>query len=77
MTNSATPIRVPFSKRVIAVALAGLVTLGIQKVLPGYHVDPAIQGAIDLGVASFAGWAVTEERKYLTLALAKLSALGK
>lgn len=77
MTTATTQVRVPFSRRVIAVALAGLAAIGLQKVLPGYHPDAYVQQLIDLAVASVAGWAVTEEKHYLQLALAKLNALGK
>lgn len=77
MTPTPEQVRVPFSRRVIAVALAGLATLGLQKVLPGYHPDASVQSLIDLAVASAAGWAVTEEKHYLQAALTKLQSLGK
>lgn len=73
----ASVVKVPFSKRVIATAVAGLVAVGLSKVVPGYHPDASVQSLIDLAIASVAGWAVTEEETYLKLALAKVQQLGK
>lgn len=77
MEASTPVVKVPFSKRVIAVALAGLVAVALQKIAPGYHPDAVIQNLVTLAIASAAGYAVTEERDYLTKALAYLANKGK
>lgn len=76
MTSTQPTVRVPFSRRVIANALGALVTLAAAQ-LGITHFDPSLQVLVTGGVATVAGWAVREERNYLSKALAALNQLGK
>ena len=73
----ATTVSVPFSRRVISGALVGLFALAVQSVIPGYNPDPIVLGLVTQAATAAGAWAVTEQRKYLTLALSKLDQLGK